>query len=501
MSDVRSQHAPPDSREDEAPVDDGAASPSAEPSDGATPPADDGGEGSGRTPPAEADGQDGPRDEAGEGPAPDEPAQGYLDDIAALVNDLNAEDFTDDGGGDDDLDEQAINDMLAAVEQLEAEGKQSVEAAGDDDHTAAAPEKDAVPPAEASGPVDDARPGDPSAEAPDVQTAPDPPAEQARVEESAAGRSAPDAQPTSPSPPAADSGRDPTLAEIDAALADDIDGLMPDDADSIDAMLDALFESSAAIVEQGEGGSTTVRNTMFESSDDASADEASPPGKGEPVGDPAPPAPSARDALTPDTVSPDEPVAPGQPDGADLSPPPAEPGTAGQPGSVSSAGGGVVAGVDGGDAAEQAAPAEAVAGSELASDPADLATVTAAADPPPMPTGDAPDGIPSAEDFEQGGVFDLSAGDMGDDELVENAASGAAADGTPDLQKIWQRKVRPIVQPIASQSVQAVRALLKLSALPLAAAPPKVRAVVSWIALTLVFWVPLVWVFALFFVG
>lgn len=43
--------------------------------------------------------------------------------------------------------------------------------------------------------------------------------------------------------------------------------------------------------------------------------------------------------------------------------------------------------------------------------------------------------------------------------------------------------------------------LLELMSMPLKFVPPRTRDIVDWIALSLVFWVPIVWIFALFIVG
>jgi hypothetical protein len=58
-----------------------------------------------------------------------------------------------------------------------------------------------------------------------------------------------------------------------------------------------------------------------------------------------------------------------------------------------------------------------------------------------------------------------------------------------------------LVPPIWTRLEPVIRAVLGVLNYPLRFVPPPVRPIVDWIALSLVFWVPIVWIVALFVIG
>lgn len=429
-----------------------------------------------------------------------------FEDVEAAVGRLD--DLVDDDGGapDAELDEREIQEMLAAVDRLDADpiddpetddpeiaesngggGVDRVEAArksgGYQDSTfeqtagespdADAPETPGPPgtqdvpgtpeprsagDVEASGSVSaapevgDAAPSTDTAPADDTAVTSEDQAASAPPGESPSGDAAPrwvrrEATPTD---------RDPTLSEVDKALADDISNLVPDDFESIDAVLNAVFEESAAVVQSDDHGSAVVRNTMFEASESGLNDEQTDRPLADAPDDAGPadsPDASAEFAESTAAAVPEPPAEPKQP--SPVAPSHVPPASS--------------SGDDAGQSGDAQGPTHA--GAPPAAAPAD--------DPAPAASGTSPDDSPAT-----------APPDDADNTGVINPAS---------VLQVWRERIKPAVRPITRRARRWTFGMLKMLAWPLAVSPRGVRVAVSWLALTLVFWVPVVWVLVLFF--
>jgi hypothetical protein len=240
--------------------------------------------------------------------------------------------------------------------------------------------------------------------------------------------------------------RDGSLEELDAVLADDVDSLLQGDFQAIDSVLDGVFEAQSAVVQHleddGEFEAYDPESDSFASAAPAYAEEAEAPGMIESITDP-------------------------QQVKADGPPPAASPTMA---------------------AGEEATVADAV------QDPTESAATAEA----PVSDGEdasfqeAFDAVGAAADHDLQ-ALDRDVDDLDVDALDESEFNAASTDELSDAPTVAGDAIRetiPADNPLIT--------VLSLMNYPLRKVPAKARPVVDWVALSLIFWTPIVWAIVLF---
>ncbi len=251
-----------------------------------------------------------------------------------------------------------------------------------------------------------------------------------------------------------DPERDLSLQEIDRALADDVDSLLNGDFEAVAEVLNDVFDEEAMIVEEPEEDPEPAMPQMVQDDPSAAplddqpapADGVGEPIEGEPPAPPVAESPFAAQVAEPSTDSPrTEPAT-----SVETSVAPGAPGTPGAP-----------------------ADSKTTSSSALS----ELLPTRADSIPEPEPESAAAEKSSASEP--EGAVEPVTA-------VAEASGEIEAKDGAES-----------VFSPIESVITRG----LSCMNYPLRLLPPGVRPVVDWIALSLVFWVPIVWVIALFVIG
>ena len=249
--------------------------------------------------------------------------------------------------------------------------------------------------------------------------------------------------------------RDLALQQIDRALADDVDGLLEGDYDAVSQVLDDVFDEQASIVQEEGEKAEVIPEEMEDRLErgegmvgNEGAAEASP-------GDEGDEALRVVDALT---------------GGGGFK-------TAEQ---VADAGSGQrPEGGSEGQSAQRAAPVGEAERGSVGQGSGESQFI------PERPDGEAPEG---------GGEKDREAME-GEGEAGEAAAAVLAVEATSSGEEEASRG------SLLGRVQAAVKGVLRAMNYPLRLVPAPLRGWVDWVALSLVFWVPVVWVLALFVIG
>jgi hypothetical protein len=260
----------------------------------------------------------------------------------------------------------------------------------------------------------------------------------------------------------ADAARDPALQEIDEALADDVESLLHGDFEAVSAVLDDVFDDR-----------TSTRQEASEASSRAEELSDSRPDDSEPAIDAPTVSATPATGTRPAAESEDEPSAP-ETDGI-------------APEASDSLADASVASPDRVDlTADVHAEPEEPPASEPARESRDEVDAPAAPEPgeasPPAPPHEPVDSAPA--------------------ETSPAAESEIEAQIEPDPADSGRVPGRPSVPGNQLQSglEAALLPLARVMSVPMAFVPPRIRPMVDWIALSLIFWVPIVWIVALFIV-
>ncbi len=273
----------------------------------------------------------------------------------------------------------------------------------------------------------------------------------------------------------------PPTADADADDDVDADALFDSDFDSVEAVLDGVFETKAALVQSGETTTVAVRDTTPVVENDVAAILANDDHQFDSVDsvndDVAEPAPAPVPAETPDAVVPEAVVDNAVEDvaareGAISELTVAEPETDVESAAVS---------------ASAEADEPDVAADELESN------VEQNVDAPHVETEPQFETEPEVETVSEH-VEAASQQDMGDEPAAENPFDDSHVERTPKFDYVsWL--VQQINKMFGVFTLRAKSALQVVNK-PLRYVPPSLRPLVDYLALTLIMWVPIVWAIA-----
>jgi len=266
-----------------------------------------------------------------------------------------------------------------------------------------------------------------------------------------------------------------SVEQLDTSLADDLDALLEGEFESVDDVLDDVFDSHGQYVSKTEEPAADERAR----SDDDGLHEAFSDDTPEEV---------AKSMIN------DEPAeSTAAPEREQINDDGAEPDTTAEPETDAAA--------DGGEDEDGPVnePVQAASGDESAGSEDDDSSTSANAEPEDVPTGesggeDGPSSTqPTVEPAEQPKQPARPSSRTG-----ASAARQTAPAGAPDGEAQARAGVK--LSDVLEHAVPVVKSALAVVNAPLRLLPTPVRAVVDWIALSLIFWVPIIWAIVLFVV-